>query len=340
MTDNTPDFNEKVVTPRMATAYLDQPSHILKLPKEVPAVKMAQLQSRAKQLTVNRTTAPNLFSNIDSRPDSLRDWDPQILKEVENLFIDDVEGAETLATSLDRYYLRTHLKDGPEVCDHSPTQILKNVQTISFGSPLIDSLIVLESDNVELLKIHKILETLGCMLRPAHICVSKPSIDPEKLEDDFSLWDIELTDRMSATLSTPSIKSYTAHDFLLYDRFYCQNLPTSLQTINTIFSDCPLTKCDNEYCYCYANLRDALDYIMVMDQGEVDEPLREKRLNLINLPHVSSGMLNLQALLDMNLGSDGISKAGGVRRSVNWFRDQFKVFRKEDAEPCVCCGRF
>ncbi|WVQ69553.1 uncharacterized protein L199_007773 [Kwoniella botswanensis] len=325
------------IRPRRERYMLDQCPQLLEFPKEARA-RIIQLQSHANELTIDGTTAGNIFANIKQLLSASYESDLLLFNKVEQLFIEDMEGAQALAQALEDCQLSKHLSGVIK-----PTiDIFKNVTTISLGSKLLERLV--KSYSTGNLKVKRIMETIGHALQPTHVCLAKPLIDPTTQD---GLWDIYLFGKLSPLMNSGRLRSFTAHGFWYYNDT-C--FPSSLDHFNIIFSDCP-SPINSGPCDCYDKLRDALDSIIDMDCGEVDSELQKgKGVNLINLPHISPDMVTLQALVEMKIQSEGsfpvynmrgkkIDLTKGFQASWEWFETKFKVINKKDAKPCVCCGK-
>ncbi|OCF71075.1 hypothetical protein I204_08311 [Kwoniella mangroviensis CBS 8886] len=162
---------QPVATPLITLNSLDQYSQLLELPKEARA-DIIQHQSHANELTIDRTTAGNIFVNIKQPFSTSYKSDLLLFNKVEKLFIEDMEGAQALAQALEDYQLSNHLSGVIK-----PTiDIFKNVTTISLGSKLLERLVIPYSTGN--LKVKRIMETIGHALQPTHVCLARPLIDP------------------------------------------------------------------------------------------------------------------------------------------------------------------
>ncbi|WVW78149.1 hypothetical protein I302_100100 [Kwoniella bestiolae CBS 10118] len=168
---------------------------------------------------------------------------------------------------------------------------------------------IVSSSSLEYLHIHKILQAIGFM-------------------------------------KNGNLKSYTAHGFWLY-RSDC--IPTSLESINIVFPDCPAATLHGEFCTCsdHCNI---LDFIVDMDIGQVDKELRGIRLHLINLPHICAPRITVDSLAELKIDSEGgepvINEDGKVidirktfKECSGWVENNFKVVDKDVERPCICCGK-
>ncbi|WVW78152.1 hypothetical protein I302_100103 [Kwoniella bestiolae CBS 10118] len=223
----------------------------------------------------------------------------------------------------------------------------KNLRTLSLGRALTETVLEDDQGGSDDSTVKKVINILGLILKPTHICVSQPGGTQDPKED---FWQIELLEGIKPILFSGKVKSWTSHGFCFYDPFF---VPPSVENINMIFPPCSLF---NGTCTCLTYFEAVAFALTDPQRTQISPQLLggDIRVNLINLPHLSryvdpndpDELANAVIMHDNGFPAEGGCSEITVhdlhrafRRDVTWIKKNIKVIKKGGAGVCVCCGK-
>ncbi|OCF71081.1 hypothetical protein I204_08317 [Kwoniella mangroviensis CBS 8886] len=222
------------------------------------------------------------------------------------------------------------------------------VETLSFGFRLILDL-DMESSSVAALELQDQLLSFTSFLRPRHICVHLPKGGNDDVD---YVWAVSrfFNKLHAGTKDGWTIESTTIHGVgrrgspaMLHWRKYTK----------IIFEDCParLRKKENSAklhhmidCICLPNFYWTIGKLCsAFPPPDIAKTLQPYHLELVNLPCSSAAYLKLENIVKVLIGP-GIevydeSTIGHWDKALGWMKTNLTITSKEDAQPCVCCGK-
>ncbi|WVQ69548.1 uncharacterized protein L199_007768 [Kwoniella botswanensis] len=222
------------------------------------------------------------------------------------------------------------------------------VETLSFGFRAIQNL-DMESSSPAALELQDQLLAFTSFLRPLHICFD---LLKGGNDDVDYVWAVStfFNKLHEAAKDSWTIESTTIHGV---DRRGFPAMSHWRKYTKIIFEDCSagLRKKENsaelhhiEDCICLPNFFWTIATLCsAFPPPDIAETLRPYHLELINLPCSSAAYFKLENIVKVMIGP-GIevydeSTIGHWNKALEWMRTNLTVTSKEDAEPCVCCGK-
>ncbi|WVW78148.1 hypothetical protein I302_100099 [Kwoniella bestiolae CBS 10118] len=293
----------------------------------------------ARTLKINKHNTHSVFANFLPRQVPAYKADLILLNQVEHLMIEDLEAARVLAEVLDPHYLRMHLAHSPDYCECFRLWIFAKVHTIIFGPALTSA--IHTASPLDYLGIEKIFQVMGCVLRPSHLHIDAGDDGIPIISDveEYRLkLQYELPERVQLLFMKWLLKSYTSRDFVLY----MEELVKTVEEINIIFADCPFPR--NRRCTCQDNFENTINWIFFddLDYPHIEETLTGRRVNLVNLPHISGDMvcvdgikqIKMKSLMRLHVDDRDREKTtieDGIARCSGWIEHNLKIMKREEA---------
>ncbi|WWC86631.1 uncharacterized protein L201_001508 [Kwoniella dendrophila CBS 6074] len=350
-----PSFTPCTAPPVYTAKPVDRTKHFLELSPEERKTINSELFST---LIINKNNASTILRGVNSfHVDPLEDV---ARSQVNNLIIQDLDAAQTLTQKLDSNYLE-HDIGGHIECNHPENKVLVNIRSLAFGAELVAK-IISSNDHLEEFNIRKILQVLGCMLKPTHLCLAAPHHAPihnsEDLAEAYVDWNDALCHRISSAVEKWNIQTLTTHGFICIDQGF---MPPSIKNIRFFFPSCLFCTNTNKFdyddgseeeqeCICKEQLNLTLSYAMNSDFSGIEEEFKDKKIELINLPHLDRDYLNpstfqevfmhqyiVEELADEDLTLEDLRK--GCEKSSEWLKNHVSIIKKKEAEACICCGK-
>ncbi|WWC68209.1 uncharacterized protein I206_102132 [Kwoniella pini CBS 10737] len=299
---------------------------------QVPMVKMIPKLLRKFTLTFGNSSQTKTFYTKT-----------ELLNMVQTLIIDDPESLNNLA-----HYLKPECSETTHLCNrngcllnNSKNRIFKNIQNISFTEDVLKYLYWIQYDsNQHGETVFDILNTLGCMLNPKHLCVVSPGPYHPYMENIGTISPYI----MESCLSQWQLNSISSHGFLF-------NIPQTIcRTIEKITAYLPthIYPCKESGQYLCQNrcqylvMEETLLSIFDLNHLGIDKNLEKCHVVLVGASNMSLLRCPDEMIVLYMLQHSRLKPLAEIlKRNIKGTRrafSKFQMIKRDESDYCVCCG--